>query len=462
MEVQGPSPQLIKIVTLIYRFPLPATKHIDFAKCFARCLGQPDTAKEVAHMDGARRELAEELATGQPNYANVVNAAQRYIPLIAQTLYSLEQAQSPVYLSEQLKFEWATGIGINPRRNWITSEAVVWDKCMAMAAQAMAHANNWFNMVTAGPERYNSGAEELCRAAGVMIQLSKEELPRWIGKTADGERLPEAIEGIVEGLSIVCLAQAQQLAVAKAIESGRTPPGLIAKLCFGVTQLMDQGLSVLRTKGSVVFAKLDRPLLVHMALMQQVFKAVGLQHMAALHWSKDEYGTAIAFSRKAQAALAPRASDTSEGVPPAAALGNMLAMDISALRDQATATLNAYEKDNRTIYYCPVPATTDPLPEPVIMMKPRPYEVPTMRIMLFQEVGAPQPPPPPIDHAKSSGDAIPPPMAPAGGGSGASSAYAPPPPTSQNQTPETYNPSHTMNSSAMLGGGIPSAPPRFP
>jgi hypothetical protein len=54
-------------------------------------LGDPVTAKAVANMDQSRDDMARELASGNPNYANVVAGAKKYVPLIAQTLFSLEQ-----------------------------------------------------------------------------------------------------------------------------------------------------------------------------------------------------------------------------------------------------------------------------------------------------------------------------------------------------------------------------------
>ena len=63
---------------------------ISFEKCFKRNLGDESTAKAISHMDQARLDMATEMAEGNPNYQNCVAGAERYIPLIAQTLYSLE------------------------------------------------------------------------------------------------------------------------------------------------------------------------------------------------------------------------------------------------------------------------------------------------------------------------------------------------------------------------------------
>ena len=61
-----------------------------------------------------------------------------------------QQATEPVYLDKPLVFDWATGIGATPRTTWVTSQAVVFDKCMALATKALAHADAVFNIVGAG------------------------------------------------------------------------------------------------------------------------------------------------------------------------------------------------------------------------------------------------------------------------------------------------------------------------
>jgi hypothetical protein len=66
------------------------------------------------------------------------------------TAFGHAQATEPVYLDKPLTFDWATGIGSNPRTNWVTSQAVIWDKCMALATRALSHADAVHNMVGSG------------------------------------------------------------------------------------------------------------------------------------------------------------------------------------------------------------------------------------------------------------------------------------------------------------------------
>lgn len=59
-------------------------------------------------MEQARDDLANELASGTPNYAQAVAGATRYCPLIAHVLRSLEKAvrnQEQIYWVVALKQE---------------------------------------------------------------------------------------------------------------------------------------------------------------------------------------------------------------------------------------------------------------------------------------------------------------------------------------------------------------------
>jgi hypothetical protein len=71
--------------------------------------------------------------------------------------------------------------------------------------------------------------------------------------TEQGDRLPESNEGVCEALALMTLGEAQQMAVGKALATAATggkatPNTLLARLCMGVVQLLDQCLTVLKSK----------------------------------------------------------------------------------------------------------------------------------------------------------------------------------------------------------------------
>ncbi|CAM9160453.1 unnamed protein product, partial [Laminaria digitata] len=177
-----------------------------------------------------------------------------------------------VYLQEPLSFTWATGLGVkaSPRQDWITNQAVVWDKCMVLAAQALSYADTVYNMLEDSQGgKFTEAGLHLRKAAGLFQRLHETELPRWVGETAKAPRLVEVEPTVCEGLVSFCLAEAQQMAIGKALVGGKTPKTLLARLCGGVVRLLEDSVSAMRRGGSSsAYERLDSPFLVHIAFQQ--------------------------------------------------------------------------------------------------------------------------------------------------------------------------------------------------
>ncbi|KAF7132025.1 hypothetical protein RHSIM_Rhsim09G0111300 [Rhododendron simsii] len=82
------------------------------------------------------------------------------------------------------------------------------------------------------------------KAAGVYHYLALEVLPNLLSSSAP-ERQPEATSCVASVMSLICLAEAQAVTIRKAEEKGNT--GLLAKLHFGVSQLLDEAHFILHS-----------------------------------------------------------------------------------------------------------------------------------------------------------------------------------------------------------------------
>ncbi len=49
---------------------------------------------------------------------------------------------------------------------------------------------------------------------------------------------------------------------------------VVAKLCLGVACQMEECYTVLRSKGGIMYEKIDRPFLTHITFVIQLFKAI--------------------------------------------------------------------------------------------------------------------------------------------------------------------------------------------
>lgn len=80
------------------------------------------------------------------------------------------------------------------------------------------------------------------KAAGVYTYLAEEVLNHIVGTQ---EKPPEATSQVSSAMSLICLAEAQAVAARKAEENGNTG-GLLAKLHYGVTDLMAKAIVILQ------------------------------------------------------------------------------------------------------------------------------------------------------------------------------------------------------------------------
>ncbi|BBN19824.1 hypothetical protein MPTK1_8g13960 [Marchantia polymorpha subsp. ruderalis] len=88
------------------------------------------------------------------------------------------------------------------------------------------------------------------QAAGVYQHMAEKVLPDLQPVLAiSADRPPEATVTMATIMSIVCLAEAQAVTARKAEEKG-TSGSLLAKLHYGVVQLLDEALNILRERDS--------------------------------------------------------------------------------------------------------------------------------------------------------------------------------------------------------------------
>lgn len=80
-------------------------------------------------------------------------------------------------------------------------------------------------------------------AAGVFLYLSQEVFPS-LQPALPAERPPEATSYMSTVMSLICLAEAQAVSIKKAEEKGTTV-GLLAKLHYGVAEMLGEAIDVL-------------------------------------------------------------------------------------------------------------------------------------------------------------------------------------------------------------------------
>jgi hypothetical protein len=88
-----------------------------------------------------------------------------------------------------------------------------------------------------------AAGQQLLAAAGIMEYLGATLLPQWLVSTSTAIRPLETSEHACSALADIYQAEAQQMAITKALsKDGGTPPGVLVKLCIAYIRSLDQGI----------------------------------------------------------------------------------------------------------------------------------------------------------------------------------------------------------------------------
>jgi hypothetical protein len=131
-----------------------------------------------------------------------------------------------------------------------------------------------------------------------MEYLSKTLLPQWLFGVKGSLRPPEVSEVVSEAMAEIYNAEAQQMAIVKALmKDGGTPPAVITKLCIAYIRTLDRGIDQ--------FARLPaeaRDIVDHELISFSREYIAGLlyfQHAESFR-AKDETGIALAYYAEAK------------------------------------------------------------------------------------------------------------------------------------------------------------------
>lgn len=379
---------LIRLTSTVLRFRCPsisekAVKSINFRKAFHTVGTHPTTQKVLKSADSSRAYLVKALSTKKKNvpHKTIASAAEAYIPHVNQLLLACRVQPESARLDKRLVFEWSTGIEDKDRL--FTSEAIMYELCMAIATQGMAIAGVGTDECTGGD--FAAASRNFKKASGIFQFLSDTQLPLWQvkgGKMFDDALPAEAKIGVCQAFNVLFLGIAQQMAVATVLMKEGTPNwSLLAKLSLGISDFFEEYVMVMRNKAATTKSRMDPDFFTLMTFQIEVQKSLSLYFHARHHWEKElDYGLAIAMLNKALSMMRIRDTPTGKGLPEIKALSPLKAVekDLNDVKKHIQILLGAWEKDNSGIYFDKVPLTLPAekkLAQGVRMMKPEPYDL---------------------------------------------------------------------------------------
>jgi hypothetical protein len=261
-------------------------------------------------------------------------------------------------LDERLLFEWASGVETN--KNHFRSEAIMMDLTMCIVCEGLGKAGVATESSVAG--EFAAASREYAAAAGIFQFLADDHLPKWVarGKRTGEDDLPvECCIDTAKGLSILFQANAQQMAVATVLIKPGTPNySLLAKLCMGIEEQLEEYICHMREKAFKQMSRIDKDFFTLVTFQISLQRALSLYFHARSLWEQQsEYGLAIAMLSEATINLRTRDSAGSQGMPDVAKNAALkgLTNDLNDLREHMGKLLHSWEKDNSSVYFESVP-----------------------------------------------------------------------------------------------------------
>ena len=350
----------IRLASVVHRFGVPRCQgKVRFTTSFSTAGRHDKTRRLMLSADDHRSRLQEACNADKISAQRVVDNARRYIPVMHNILVSCKVQPEMARLDQKLIFEWKSGIEQKNTAKAFSSEALMYDLTMAIAAEGLGRAAAATENSVAG--EFAAASRDYAAAAGIFDFLHTEHLPKWISKGShvDVKSLPsECHAATAKALRMLFQANGQQMAVATVLIKPGTPNyALLAKLCFGIAETLQDFSAFLRRECLESQGRMDKDFFTLVAFQTGVHQALSLYFQARAAWNATEYGIAIALVSEATVALRTREAVGSPGLPDVAKSPVLKALtpDLQALRAHCNQVLHAWEKDNNACYYNAVP-----------------------------------------------------------------------------------------------------------
>lgn len=351
----------IRLASAVHRFRVPKMnldRRVSFASSFATTGKHEKTRKVMLKADDNRKKLRDAVLSDRVSHERVVAEARRYQPYIHQILVSCKFQPEMARLDERLVFEWMSGVETS--KKYFKSEAIMMDLTMCILCEGLGKAGVATESSMAG--EFAAASREYAAAAGIFQFLGDDHLPKWIarGSNTNEADLPvECCTNTARGLSLLFQANAQQMAIATVLIKPGTPNyGLLAKLCLGVEEQLEEFISLMRKEAFNQMARIEKDFFTLINFQITLQKALSYYFQARSTWDTGEYGLAIAILSEATIFLRTEdSSSKTRGMPDVAKVASLALLigDLNDLRSHMGLLLREWEKDNSNVFFDSVP-----------------------------------------------------------------------------------------------------------
>ncbi|CAO3587666.1 unnamed protein product [Absidia cylindrospora] len=276
-----------------YNYSLPTTGALSFADFF--------------ESTGA---YSSEISDATAQRAAIVNAIENYLPYLLSITNCLETKE--LVTQKNIETSWRSTLsdhiihtGSNAPR--IVGTDIQYELIFVLLTYAYATSLQGSEYLLAlqsnGPDVstiYNKTADALNTAASLFLFIADQVIPKWT-PASENNRPVETIREMSVALSKMTLADAQSVAISKALIHGKLSKSLAAKLYIGVAGQyeMAYGLISARKSGQEVSSDLRK----YLSDGTMFYKAMAKKYLALDANDNQKMGIAVGFLRDCKADL---------------------------------------------------------------------------------------------------------------------------------------------------------------
>jgi len=380
----------IRLTSAVHRFKVPRIhpdQKVSFVSSFRTVGSAGKTKNTMQKADEARQSLFEGLCVKKISNKRVVDDAQKYVPLIQQISISCKAQNKMARMDKPLVFQWTSGIEKEEMMTVYQSESLMYDSVMAIACNGLGRAGLAADQSAEGD--FVAASRDYAAAAGTFKFLGNDQLPKWSKKgSAQEELLPlECSQSVALALCQLFAANGQQMAIATVLTKPGIPNySLLAKLCLGVHDQLNQFFDIMRKNCFALMDKIDQDFYTLLSFQIPLQKAMSLYFQARALWDKNDFGNAIALLSEAlkelqakttasryansnkkgkgggkNTAVASSYSSEEAGIPDISRKRNdsgtfkSLHADLKDFRKHAIMLLQSWESENSNLFFDIVP-----------------------------------------------------------------------------------------------------------
>jgi len=212
-------------------------------------------------------------------------------------------------------------------------------------------------------------------ASGIFAWIETKLLNHLFPKFAAQMRPFELAKGICGALSMLCVANAQELGLLLGMQKQASFNNL-ARLCIGISHKFSALHKVLLASCGDWSNYFNRALIDYVQIKERLYLALSRKYLARVAETETRYGHAVAFLSNAATIIQsakPAVMATELQLPCFVSLNSTLAAQTQSI----VAAYQSLKKDNESIYFEPVPSDDElHYPEEAFIAAPMPFHPP--------------------------------------------------------------------------------------